>query len=109
MRRLKKTTMLSVLLLTIALTNCTTYKPIIDTKGRSGKWNEARATEITDDVQSCTHQAKQHTNPVLEITKKSYNLLLRPKLLWLSPKANDNYKMIMVNCLEGRNHNLLNK
>ena len=99
----------AMIFLTTLISNCTTYTPIIDTKGRSGKWNEARATEITDDVQSCTHQAKQHTNPVVEITKKSYNLLLRPKLLWLSPKANDNYKMIMVNCLEGRNHNLLNK
>jgi len=108
MRRLKITT-LSVLLLTIALTSCTTFKPIIDSKGRSGKWNEARATEITDDVQSCEYQSKQHTNKALEITKKSYNYLIRPKLLWLSPKAKDNYKLIMVNCLEGRGHNLLNK
>ena len=99
----------AMILLTILLSNCAKYSPIIDTKGRSGKWNEARATEITDDVQSCTHQAKQHTSPALEVTKKTYNYLIRPKLLWLSPKANDSYKMIVVNCLEGRNHNILNK
>jgi hypothetical protein len=34
---------------------------------------------------------------------------MRPKLLWLSPKATDKYKLITVNCLEGRGHNVLNK
>lgn len=97
-----------LILLSLSLIGCS-YKPIIDSKGRSGKWNEARATEITDDLQSCRYQAKQHTNPVNEAGKKVYNLLVRPKLLWLSPKARDEYKAIQVNCLEGRGHNVLNK
>ena len=92
----------------IILTNCA-YKPILDTKGRSGKWNEPRATEITDDLQSCDYQAKKHTSKVFETSKKTYNWLMRPKLLWLSPKATDKYKLITVNCLEGRGHNVLNK
>ena len=41
-------------LLLLSLISCSTYKPIIDTKGRAGTWNEARATEITDDIQHCT-------------------------------------------------------
>jgi len=97
-----------LILLSLSLIGCS-YKPIIDSKGRSGKWNEARATEITDDLQSCRYQAKQHTNSVNEAGKKVYNLLVRPKLLWLSPKARDEYKAIQVNCLEGRGHNVLNK
>lgn len=109
MRRLKKTTMLSVLILTILTTNCTTFKPIVDTKGRSGTFDSSRAEELTDDLQSCEYQAKANTNPVLEISKKSYNLLLRPKLLWLSPKAEDKYKQFTVNCLEGRGFSVLNK
>jgi hypothetical protein len=40
------------LILILTISNCSTYKPIIDTKGRAGTWNEARAVEITDDIQS---------------------------------------------------------
>jgi hypothetical protein len=92
----------------LLLANCA-YKPILDSKGRSGKWNEARATEMTDDLQSCEYQAKKYTNTALEVSKKGYNLLIRPKLLWLSPKAQDKYKQITVNCLESRGHAVLNK
>lgn len=98
-----------LILLSLFLAVGCSYKPIIDSKGRSGKWNEARATEITDDLQSCKYQAKQHTNTINEAGKKVYNVLIRPKLLWLSPKARDEYKAIQVNCLEGRGHNVLNK
>lgn len=97
-----------LILLSLLLVGCS-YTPIIDSKGRSGKWDKARATEITDDLHSCKHQAKEHTNATVEISKKIYNLALRPKVLWLSPKARDEYKAIQVNCLEGRGHNVLNK
>jgi len=99
---------LILIISSLLLANCA-YKPILDSKGRSGKWNEARATEITDDLQSCQYQAKQHTNTINETGKKVYNVLIRPKLLWLSPKARDEYKANQVNCIEGRGHNVLNK
>jgi len=99
---------IGMILLSCALVGCS-YKPIIDTKGRSGKWPEARATEITDDIQSCEYQAKQNTNGVVEVGKKTYNVLIRPKLLWLSPKMRDEKKAITINCLEGRGHNVINK
>jgi hypothetical protein len=99
----------AIILLIISLSNCTTFRPIVDTKGRSGTFDVSRADELTDDLQSCEYQAKVNTNPVLEISKKSYNLLLRPRLLWLSPKAEDKYKQITVNCLEGRGFSVLNK
>ena len=83
-----------LILLSLFLAVGCSYTPIIDSKGRSGKWNEARATEMTDDLQSCEYQAKKHTNTALEVSKKGYNLLVRPKLLWLSPKAQDKYKQI---------------
>jgi len=96
------------LLIFVFVAQCS-YKPIIDSKGRSGKWNEARATEMTDDLQSCEYQAKKHTSGIVEVSKKGYNYLIRPKLLWLSPKAQDKYKQITVNCLESRGHAVLNK
>jgi len=99
---------LCLILLSLSLVGCS-YKPIIDTKGRSGKWDQARATEITDDLQSCKHQAKENTNAVGEVGKKIYNNTIRVKLLWLAPKMRDEYKAITINCLEGRGHNVLNK
>ena len=109
MKNLNKKKTLSVLLLIMMLNNCTTFRPIVDTKGRSGTFDSSRAEELTDDLQSCEYQAKANTNPVLEVSKKTYNILLRPKLLWLSPKAEDKYKQITVNCLEGRGFSVLNK
>jgi len=97
-----------MILLLVSVTACS-YKPIIDTKGRSGKWDKARATEITDDLQSCKSQAKQHTNSATELGKKVYNNTIRVKLLWLAPKMRDEYKALTINCLEGRGHNVLNK
>ena len=111
MKKVKAIFRLSVItiILTPLLANCVSYKPLIDTKGRSGTFDSSRAEELTDDLQSCEYQAKANTNPVLEVSKKTYNILLRPKLLWLSPKAEDKYKQITVNCLEGRGFSVLNK
>ena len=92
----------AIILLIISLSNCTTFRPIVDTKGRSGTFDVSRADELTDDLQSCEYHAKANS-------KKSYNLFLRPKLLWLSPKAEDKYKQFTVNCLEGRGFSVLNK
>jgi hypothetical protein len=35
------------------LQGCAKYKPIIDTAGRSGTFNEDKAKEITNDIQHC--------------------------------------------------------
>jgi len=109
MRRLKKTTMLSVLLLTIALTNCTTtYKPIIDTAGRSGTFPEAKAVEITNDLQHCKTLAKQHTNKTFESYKLIHNWYIRPQTLWLMPKLEYTERKLIKNCLTKRGHAVLN-
>ena len=33
------------------LTSCASYKPIVDTAGRSGTYNEDKAKEISNDLQ----------------------------------------------------------
>ena len=38
------------------------YKPVIDTKGRSGTFDNSRADEITDDLITCKTLAKNNTN-----------------------------------------------
>ena len=41
------------------LASCTTYKPIVDTAGRSGTYNEDKAKEITNDLQHCKQIARK--------------------------------------------------
>ena len=89
------------------LQGCATYKPVIDTNGRSGTFNEDKARMITDDLQHCKTLAKDNTNTLVESGKAIYNVWWRASTLWLSDKAPNKYKAIVKNCLEGRNHKVV--
>jgi hypothetical protein len=93
--------------LILNLTNCA-YKPIVDTKGRTGTWNESRAAELTDDIQHCTKLAEDNTNKAVEAGKGFYNFFIRPQTLWLSPEAKYDRESYIRNCLKGRGHNVIN-
>jgi hypothetical protein len=103
---MKKGILLSLILL--SLTNCSTYKPIIDTKGRAGTWNEARAVEITDDIQHCSMLADQHLSNSTEFQAWIIDNILRPASLGVVSKAEDTKKNYIKKCLAGRNHNVIN-
>lgn len=103
---MKKGMLLSLILL--SLTNCSTYKPIIDTKGRAGTWNEARAVEITDDIQHCTMLADQHITTSIEIQNFIITNILRPASFGVVSLPEDTKKNYIKNCLKGRNHNVIN-
>ena len=96
------------LILILLLSNCSTYKPIIDTKGRAGTWNEARATEITDDIQHCTALADQHVTTGMEVQNFIITNILRPASLGVVSLPEDTKKNYIKNCLKGRNHNVIN-
>lgn len=66
-------TLLSILL----LSNCTSYKPLIDTKGRSGAYGVDRAAEITDDIQHCSALAYQEIDGVTDSIVWGYNNIFR--------------------------------
>ena len=68
------------------LQGCTTYKPVIDTSGRSGTFNEDKARMITDDLQHCKTLAKNNTNTLVESGKTVYNVWWRASTLWLADK-----------------------
>jgi hypothetical protein len=95
-------------LLLILVTSCSTYKPIIDTKGRAGTWNEARATEITDDIQHCTMLADQYVTTSMEVQNWIITNILRPASLGIVSLPEDTKKNYIRNCLKGRNHNVIN-
>ena len=96
------------LILILLLSNCSTYKPIIDTKGRAGTWKEARATEITDDIQHCTALADQHVTTGMEVQNFIITNILRPASLGVVSLPEDTKKNYIKNCLKGRNHNVIN-
>ena len=92
---MKKTILFTMVSLTL-LQACS-YKPIIDTAGRSGTFNEDKAKEITNDIQHCKYLAKENTNFISNIT------------YWtLSPTMDTKYESIMRKCLDKRGHSVLN-
>lgn len=91
--------MKKILLIAILVTSlqACAYKPIIDTAGRSGTFNEDKAKEITNDIQHCKYLAKENTNFISNIT------------YWtLSPTMDTKYESIMRKCLDKRGHSVLN-
>jgi hypothetical protein len=73
------------------------YKPIVDTSGRSGTFNEAKAVEFTNDLQHCKIIAKENTNIFSNITYWS-----------LSQNMDTKYEAIVRKCLINRGHSILN-
>jgi hypothetical protein len=91
-----KKTILTIGIFTLFLQGCA-YKPIIDTAGRSGTFNEDKAKEITNDIQHCKLLAKENSNFISNIT------------YWtLSPTMDTKYESIMRKCLDKRGHSVLN-
>ena len=91
-----KKTMLTLGIVCTLLNACS-YKPIIDTAGRSGTFDTDQAKEITNDTQHCQTIAKNNTNMISNI------------LYWsVSPTMDTKYESIMRKCLTKRGHSVLN-
>ena len=95
-------------LLLITLTSCYTYKPVIDTAGRSGTFNEVRAEKITDDIILCTKFSYDTLSDSQEFQAWIIDNILRPASLGVVSKAEDTKKNYIKKCLVGRNHNVIN-
>ena len=79
------------------LTSCASYKPIVDTAGRSGTFGDDKAKEISNDLQHCKQLAKANTNTLSNIS------------FWLmSPTAQTQYEDIYRKCMINRGHSVLN-
>jgi len=79
------------------LTSCASYKPLVDTAGRSGTFDEDKAKEISNDLQHCKQMAKDNISITSNIS------------FWLmSPKAQTQYEDIYRKCMINRGHSILN-
>ena len=102
-----KKTILTIGVLCTLLNACS-YRPIIDSSGRSGTFNNSTAENITNDIILCQELAKKNTNDLVESYKVVHNWYLRPSTLWLMPKAEYTNQKLIRNCLKGRGHNVIN-
>ena len=88
--------MKKLIILMLLLQACT-YKPVIDTAGRSGTFNETKADQIKNDIQHCKQVAKENTSVVRNISS------------WmLSPTMESRYQVLYKKCLINRGHSVLN-
>ena len=95
-------------LLLITLTGCYTYKPVIDTAGRSGTFNVVRAEKITDDIILCTKFSYDTLSDSQEFQAWIIDNILRPASLGVVSKADDTRKNYIRKCLNNRGHSVLN-
>tara|TARA_Y100000361_G_scaffold126227_1_gene120074 strand:+ start:338 stop:634 length:297 start_codon:yes stop_codon:yes gene_type:complete len=93
-----------VMIVFLLLVGCAST-PIIDSRGGSGNIPH-NAERQHDDLYTCEAIAKDNTNALWETSKKIYNVS-RIRFLNITPKAPNNYKIIMEKCLEGRGHQVL--
>jgi len=93
---MRKMIMLIGLSITL-LQGCAKYEPLVDTRGRSGTYNESRAEEITNDKLLCSQFAKNNTTKMSNVT------------YWIfSPKMETRYQAYYKQCLTGRGHSVIN-
>jgi hypothetical protein len=100
-------TLLSLIII-LLLGNCSTYKPVIDTAGRSGTFPNAKAEQITDDTILCTKFAENTLSDSQEFQGWLIDNILRPASLGVVSKADDTRKNYIRKCLINRGHSILN-
>ena len=99
---------LILLSLVLSLTSCYTYKPVVDTAGRSGTFPNAKAEQITDDTILCTKFAENTLSDSQEFQAWIIDNVLRPASLGVVSKADDTRKNYIRKCMSNRGHSVLN-
>jgi hypothetical protein len=96
------------LILILLLNNCSTYKPVVDTAGRSGTFPNAKAEQITDDTILCTKFAEDVLSDSQEFQGWLIDNIFRPASLGVVGKADDTRKNYIRKCMTNRGHSVLN-
>jgi hypothetical protein len=95
-------------LVIISLTNCSTYKPVVDTSGRSGTFPDSKSDNITNDTILCTKFAENTLSDSQEFQAWIIDNVLRPASLGVVSKADDTRKNYIRKCMINRGHSILN-
>ena len=92
--------------LMLATAGCA-YNPAIDTAGRSGTFTDARAQEITNDLQHCNKLAADNTFRPLDEAQQITNAYINFVTLGIVPKRKKLYDSRVLQCLKGRGHSVI--
>jgi hypothetical protein len=96
------------LILILTISNCSSYKVVVDTAGRSGTFPHAKAEQITDDTILCTKFAEDVLSDSQEFQAWIIDNVLRPASLGVVSKADDTRKNYIRKCMINRGHSILN-
>ena len=96
------------LILILTISNCSSYKVVVDTAGRSGTFPHAKAEQITDDTILCTKFAEYTLSDSQEFQAWIIDNILRPASLGVVSKADDTRKNYIRKCMINRGHSILN-
>jgi hypothetical protein len=96
------------LILILTINNCSTYKVVVDTAGRSGTFPDAKAENITNDTILCTKFAEDVLSDSQEFQAWIIDNVLRPASLGVVSKADDTRKNYIRKCMINRGHSILN-
>lgn len=99
--------LLSLIIISL-LTNCSTYKPVVDTSGRSGTFPDGKSENITNDTILCTKFAENTLSDSQEFQAWIIDNILRPASLGVVSKADDTRKNYIRKCMSNRGHSVLN-
>ena len=96
------------LILILTISNCSSYKVVVDTAGRSGTFPHAKAEQITDDTILCTKFAENTLSDSQEFQAWLIDNIFRPASLGVVSKADDTRKNYIRKCMSNRGHSVLN-
>ena len=85
-----------LIVLSLLFVSACSYKPVIDTGGRSGTFSEDRARKITDDTNQCHLKVIKHVNFAENIRHWAW-----------SEESETKYKKMMKTCMTKRGHSVL--
>jgi hypothetical protein len=100
-------TLLSLILI-LLLGNCSTYKPVVDTSGRSGTFPDGKSENVTNDTILCTKFAENTLSDSQEFQAWLIDNIFRPASLGVVSKADDTRKNYIRKCMTNRGHSVLN-
>ena len=100
-------TLLSLIII-LLLGNCSTYRPVVDSAGRSGTFPHAQAEQITNDTILCTKFAENTLSDSQEFQGWLIDNIFRPASLGVVSKADDTRKNYIRKCMTNRGHSVLN-
>jgi hypothetical protein len=96
------------LILILTISNCSTYKVVVDTSGRSGTFPDGKSENITNDTILCTKFAEDVLSDSQEFQAWIIDNVLRPASLGVVSKADDTRKNYIRKCMINRGHSILN-